>query len=125
MRNAPLRATYIYPKVNRNNTLGYKIRQAPSPCKGNSKGAMWKIPLKKELPQGEQMLSLTASQTGEVTNIGKVSMLGKTMELIGLLKGCLMQDFLNRLYVAKGKALPVRLEATSGEQPLAVLQLFA
>ena len=43
------------------------------------------------------MLSLTASQAGEVINIGKVSMLGKTMELIGLLQSCLMQDLLDRL----------------------------
>ena len=52
-------------------------------------------------------------------------MLGKTMELIGLLQSCFMQDLFYRLHVAKGEVLPVGLETTPGEQPLAVLQLLA
>lgn len=47
------------------------------------------------------------------------------MELIGLLQSCFMQDLFYRLQVAKGEALPVGLETTPGEQPLAVLQLLA
>ena len=50
--------------------------------------------LKKKLPQGEQVLTLTASQTGEVVDVSEVSMLGKTMELICLLNCCFMHDLL-------------------------------
>ena len=71
------------------------------------------------------MLPLATSQAGEVVLIGQVSMLGKTMELIGLLQGCLMQDLLQCLRVAQGEVLPVGLEVSPDKQPLAVLQLLA